>query len=49
MITQKEETDKFIAETQEYHWTFEEQTGYQATPLLASAYAIFQERQTRWN
>ena len=48
-LATKEETDKFIAETQEYHWTFEEQTGYQATPLLASAYAIFQERQTRWN
>ena len=41
--------DKYLAEAGEYQWTFEEQTGYEATPLLASAYAIFQERQTRWN
>ena len=41
--------DKYLAEAGDYHWTFEKQTGYDATPLLASAYAIFQERQTRWN
>lgn len=41
--------DKFLDETSEYHWTFEEQTGYSMDPLMGSAYAIFQERQTRWN
>jgi len=41
--------DKYLAEAGEYQWTFETQTGYEATPLLAAAYAIFQERQTRWN
>jgi hypothetical protein len=41
--------DKFLAEVAEHHWTFEDQTGYMQTPLLGAAYAIFQERQTRWN
>jgi hypothetical protein len=41
--------DHFLAETAEHHWTFMQQTGYEETPLLAAAYAIFQERQTRWN
>ena len=41
--------DKYLAEAGEYQWTFDTQTGYEATPLLAAAYAIFQERQTRWN
>lgn len=41
--------DKFLAEVAERHWTFEDQTGYMQTPLLGAAYAIFQERQTRWN
>jgi len=41
--------DKFLSDVAEHHWTFEDQTGYQETPLLGAAYAIFQERQTRWN
>jgi len=41
--------DKYLAETEEYEWTFEAQTGYEAKPLIAAAYALFQERQTRWN
>jgi hypothetical protein len=41
--------DKYLAEAGEYQWTFKTQSGYEATPLLAAAYAIFQERQTRWN
>ena len=45
----QEWVDKYLAEVAEDRWTFERQTGYEATPLLASAYAIFQERQTRWN
>ena len=28
--------DKYLAEAGEYQWTFEEQTGYEATPLLLS-------------
>ncbi len=45
----QEYVDKFLADTAEYHWTFEEQTGYEETPLLGAAYAILQERHTRWN
>ena len=41
--------DKFLTDTAEYQWTFLEQTGYEETPVLAAAYAIFQERHTRWN
>ena len=41
--------DRYLTECAEDQWTFERQTGYEATPLLASAYAIFQERQTRKN
>ena len=44
-----ENWDKYLSEAGQYHWTFEAQTGYEPTPLLAAAYAIFQERQTRWN
>jgi hypothetical protein len=45
----QEWVDHYLAELSEDRWTFERQTGYEATPLLASAYAMFQERQTRWN
>ena len=45
----QEWVDHYLAECAEDQWTFERQTGYESTPLLASAYAIFQERQTRWN
>ena len=41
--------DKYLEDCREEHWTFSNQTGYEESPLLASAYAIFQERQTRWN
>ena len=44
----QEWVDHYLAEVSEDQWTFERQTGYEATPLLAAAYAIFQERQTRW-
>ena len=45
----QEWVDHYLAELSGYQWTFERQTGYEATPLLAAAFAIFQERQTRWN
>ena len=45
----QEWVDRYLAEVAEDQWTFDRQTGYEATPLLASAYAMFQERQTRWN
>ena len=45
----QEWVDHYLAEVLEDQWTFERQTGYEATPLLATAYGIFQERQTRWN
>lgn len=45
----QEWVDHYLAEAAEDQWTFEKQTGYEATPLIASAYAIFQERQTRRN
>ena len=45
----QEWVDHYLAELSGDQWTFERQTGYEATPLLAAAYAIFQERQTRWN
>ena len=41
--------DKYLAEAGEYQWTFKIQTGYEGTPLQVAAYAIFQERQTRWD
>ena len=45
----QEFVDRYLTEAGEYQWNFQTQTGYEATPLLAAAYAIFQERQTRWN
>ena len=39
--------DRYLTECAEDQWTFERQTGYEGTPLLVSAYAIFQERETR--
>ena len=45
----QEWVDHYLAEVSEDQWTFERQTGQEATPLLAAAYGIFQERQTRWN
>jgi hypothetical protein len=45
----REWVDDYLEEIPKPQWTFELQTGYEATPVVASAYAIFQERQTRWN
>jgi hypothetical protein len=45
----QEFVDKYIDEVIDHHWTFKEQTGYEGNVLLASAYASFQERHTRWN
>jgi hypothetical protein len=45
----QEFVDKYLTEVSQHHWTFQEQTGYEGNVLLASAYAIFQERHTRWN
>ena len=45
----QEWVDHYLEEVSEDQWTFKRQTGYEATPLLAAAYAIFQERQTRWH
>jgi len=45
----QEFVDEYLERCADYRWTFENQTGYEETPLLASAYATFQERQTRWN
>ena len=45
----QEWVDDYLEEIPKRQWTFELQTGYEGTPLLGSAYAIFQERQTRWN
>lgn len=45
----REFVDGYLDEASEYRWTFKIQTGYEATPLRAAAYAVFQERQTRWN
>ena len=44
----QEWVDHYLAEAAEDHWTFKRQTGYEGTPLLAAAYAMFQERHTRW-
>ena len=41
--------DDYLEKASEYQWTFKIQTGHEGTPLNAAAYAVFQERQTRWN
>lgn len=49
LLTQ-EKADRYIAECAESErWTFQRQTGFEGTPLLGAAYAVFQERQTRRN
>lgn len=45
----EEWVDDYLDQIPSGQWTFELQTGYEGTPLLGSAYAMFQERQTRWN
>lgn len=46
--TQKE-MDEYRAQCEEDVWTFERQTGHEATPERGAAYAIAQERQTKKN
>lgn len=48
-LYKQEWVDDYLEEIPKGQWTFELQTGYEGTPLLGSAYAIFQERHTRWN
>jgi hypothetical protein len=45
----QEYIDDYLAECGEDSWTFERQTGYEATPERGAAYAIAQERQTKRN
>jgi hypothetical protein len=48
LYTEKELT-AYTHECEEDVWTFERQTGYEATPERGAAYAIAQERQTKQN
>jgi hypothetical protein len=48
-LYQQKWVDDYLDEIPKGQWTFELQTGHEGTPLLGSAYAIFQERHTRWN
>jgi hypothetical protein len=41
--------DEYLAECGEDVWSFERQTGYEASPARGAAYAIAQERQTKKN
>jgi hypothetical protein len=43
------ELDEYTHECGQDFWTFERQTGYEATPERGAAYAIAQERQTKRN
>ena len=43
----QEWVNDYLEETPKGQWTSELQTGYDGMPLVGSAYAIFQERQTR--
>lgn len=45
----QEEIDRYAAECNEDTWTFDRQTGHEATPERGAAYAIAQERQTKKN
>jgi hypothetical protein len=44
-----DEVDEYIWECGQDVWTFERQTGHEATPERGAAYAIAQERQTKRN
>jgi hypothetical protein len=48
LCTQRE-LDEYAYECLQDTWTFERQTGYEATPVRGAAYAIAQERQTKRN
>jgi hypothetical protein len=43
------ELDEYAYQCGQDVWTFERQTGYEATPVRGAAYAIAQERQTKRN
>jgi len=45
----QQEVDQYAHECGQDIWTFERQTGYEATPERGAAYAIAQERQTKRN
>lgn len=45
----QEEVGNYAAECNEDTWTFDRQTGHEATPERGAAYAIAQERQTKKN
>jgi len=45
----QQEVDSYLAECNEDTWTFDRQTGCEATPERGAAYAIAQERQTKKN
>lgn len=45
----QEYVDQYLAECNEDTWTFDRQTGHEATPERGAAYAIAQERQTKRN
>src|SRR6266508_201063 len=45
----QQEVDHYAHECSQDVWTFERQTGYEATPERGAAYAIAQERQTKRN
>jgi hypothetical protein len=45
----QQEVDNYAAECNEDAWTFDRQTGHEATPERGAAYAIAQERQTKKN
>jgi len=45
----QQELDRYTHECGEDVWTFERQTGYEATPERGAVYAIAQERQTKRN
>jgi len=45
----QQEVDEYYHECSQDVWTFERQTGHEATPVRGAAYAIAQERQTKRN
>jgi len=45
----QQEVDEYYHECSQDVWTFEKQTGHEATPERGAAYAIAQERQTKRN
>jgi len=48
-LCSQRELDEYTHECGQDVWTFERQTGYEATPERGAAYAIAQERQTKRN